>query len=512
MMDLSGLQDADVGDDDVDFSPAKNKSVDGRKMSSENGGSSEGVKLEKTITLLNGITIIVGSIIGSGIFISPVTVLSNSGSTGISVIVWAACGLLSLAGALCYAELGTSIKKSGGDFTYIKMAFGAVPGFMYLWVTMMVSLPCQQAIVSLTFADYVSLPFFTEKECPPPAELRGMLAAFCMVTLTLINGISVRWATRVQDVFTLGKVLALILIIIMGMIELAKGTTSSFENSFNTVAGLSMSASGMAQAMYGGLFAYGGWNFLNFLTEELQNPIRNLPLAILIGLPIVTIIYVLANISYLAVLSPQEMLISDAVALAFGEKTLGVASVIIPISVAMSTFGGVNGLLLASSRLNFSGARDDNLPQMLGMIHVQQRTPLPALMFTCLVSLMYLFVSDIGQLLNYFSFVTWTSIGISISGMVYMRWSEPDLDRPIKIPCILPVLFVFVCVFLVVFGAIGQPVDTLIGFAISLSGIPIYFIGIYWENKPAWMLNFIDSTTVLLQKTLLVVPQNLKQD
>lgn len=176
-MDNSGFQ-SSVEEPDVDFSPAE--SVDGRRKSSEIDGSSEGVKLEKTITLLNGVTIIVGSIIGSGIFISPITVLSNSASTGISVIVWAACGLLSLAGALCYAELGTSIKKSGGDFTYIKMAFGAIPGFMYLWVTMMVSLPCQQAIVSLTFADYVSLPFFTEKECPPPAELRGMLAAFCM--------------------------------------------------------------------------------------------------------------------------------------------------------------------------------------------------------------------------------------------------------------------------------------------------------------------------------------------
>ena len=172
-----------LGEIDVDFAPSifeDSKVKRPSEVSADVNGSAEGVKLERTISLLNGVTIIVGSIIGSGIFISPVTVLSNSGSVGVSVIVWAACGMLSLAGALCYAELGTSITKSGGDFTYIKTAFGAVPGFMYLWVTIMVSLPCQQAIVSLTFADYVSLPFFPEKECPPPSELRGILAAFCM--------------------------------------------------------------------------------------------------------------------------------------------------------------------------------------------------------------------------------------------------------------------------------------------------------------------------------------------
>ena len=153
----------------------------GRRGSSPtDSDSASNVKLLRKVTLLNGVTIIVGSIIGSGIFISPVSVLTNSGSAGLSLVVWAAGGLLSLIGALCYAELGTTLTKSGGDFTYIRTAFGSLPSFLFLWGTMMVNFPCLLAVVSKTFADYVSLPFYPEKECPPPALLRGLLAGFCL--------------------------------------------------------------------------------------------------------------------------------------------------------------------------------------------------------------------------------------------------------------------------------------------------------------------------------------------
>ncbi|XP_022094292.1 large neutral amino acids transporter small subunit 1-like isoform X2 [Acanthaster planci] len=492
---------------------SENHSVKGSdKMSlySNSGSSSvvSDVKLLRKVSLLNAVTVIVGSIVGSGIFISPVGVLANSGSAGSSVLIWAACGAISLVGALCYAELGTTLSESGGDFTYIRTAFGSLPGFLYLWVTMMVAFPSQQAIIALTFANYVSLPFYPEPECPPSIELRSLLAAVCLVTLTIINGFSVRMATRVQDVFTLGKMLALILIIVMGIIELTKGTTTSFQNSFDTVPGLEVSASGIAQAIYAGLFAYGGWSNLNFLTEELQNPNRNMPLAIIIAVPVVTTVYVLANISYLAAMSPQELLISPAVALTFGEKVLGAAAVIMPVSVALSTFGAVNGMLMASSRLSFVGARSESLPQVLGMIHVGQETPLAALAFMCFMSLMYLFAADIGQLLNYFNFVFWTGVGVSITGMLFLRWRRPDLERPLKVPWILPVIFVLVCIFLVVFGTIGQPMDTLIGLCISLTGVPVYFFGVYWTSKPKWLLGLIDAATVAIQRTLLLAPEH----
>ncbi|XP_072024464.1 Y+L amino acid transporter 2-like isoform X3 [Amphiura filiformis] len=465
------------------------------------------IGLQREIGLLNGVTIIVGCIIGSGIFVSPKSVLEYAGSVGMSMVVWTVSGVFSLIGALCYAELGTTIMKSGGEYSYILDAFGPVMAFLLLWVTLIIINPTGQAIVALVFAFYCIQPFYPDPDCPPPDLFVRLAAVSCIMLLTFVNCWSVPWATKVQDVFTVAKVLALIVIIASGLIWIFMGHTENFENAFEG----SASGESIALAFYGGLFAYAAWNYLNYLTEEIKNPQKNLPWAIAISVPLVTLIYVLANVAYFAVLTPEELMASNAVAVTYGEKLFGPMAWIMPVSVALSTFGGVNGGCLSLSRLFFVGAREGQLPAVMAMIQVKRKTPLPSLIFTCILTILYVFVKRIETLLNYFSFMTWLAIGAAVAGQIYLRWRRPDLPRPIKLPIILPIIFVLACLFLVIMGPVAAPMDTLIGLAITLTGFPVYFIGIYWESKPKWLLNAIKKCTIFCQKTFLIVSQEKEE-
>ncbi|VDP83294.1 unnamed protein product [Echinostoma caproni] len=279
-------------------------------QSTSEAGDSE-VQLKRELSLLNGVTIVVGTIIGSGIFVTPKGVLEFSGaSVGISIMIWIACGIISLLGALCYAELGTTITRSGGDYAYIKEAFGDIPAFLQLWVNLIIIRPTAQAIVSLTFAYYALQPIFPS--CSPPQLAVQLLAALCITLLTWINVMKVRWAARIQDMFTAAKLLALSLIIVTGAVLLGMGKVENFDDLFTLHKPIS--ASDVSLALYSGLFAYAGWNFLNLVTEELKDPGKNLPRAIYISVAVVTVVYVLSNVAYFTLLRPVEILDSNAVA------------------------------------------------------------------------------------------------------------------------------------------------------------------------------------------------------
>ncbi|XP_032892388.1 asc-type amino acid transporter 1 [Amblyraja radiata] len=185
----------------------------------------ERVALKKEIGLPSACAIIVGNIIGSGIFISPKGVLEQVGSVGLALLVWALAGLVTAVGALCYAELGVTIPQSGGDYAYVKEVFGGLPGFLVLWSALLVIYPTTQAVMALTFASYVLQPVFPA--CVPPYIASRFLAALCLSLLTWVNCSSVRWVTRVQDLFTAGKLLALGLIIVMGLVQICKVMFSS---------------------------------------------------------------------------------------------------------------------------------------------------------------------------------------------------------------------------------------------------------------------------------------------
>ncbi|XP_038069992.1 large neutral amino acids transporter small subunit 1-like [Patiria miniata] len=492
----------------TDFAPAS-PGPDSKPANGQPVSDSDLVRLKPKISLFNGVTIIVGIIIGSGIFISPQIVLGFTKSVGLSLLVWSACGVFSMIGALCYGELGTMITMSGGDYAYILVAFGGLPAFLLLWVTVVIIRPTAQAVVAMTFANYILQPFFTSEDCPPPTSAVKLLACCCVLILTFVNCLSVKAATRVQDVFTASKVIALLLIIVAGLVHLFLGNTENFENSFE---GSTTSVGDIVLALYSGLFAYGGWNYLNFVTEELVNPYRNLPRAIVISVPLVIVVYVLANVAYFSAMSTAELTASKAVAVTFGFKLLGPMAWIMPVAVALSTFGGVNGLLLTGSRIYFVGARNGHLPEALAMISVRWKTPMPSLILTCCLTLLYMPAQNIIQLINYFSFVTWLATGSAIAGQLFLRWKRPEMARPVKVPIALPIIFLIMCLFLVIMGFVAAPIDCLIGSAIICTGFPVYFFGVYWTSKPDWLVNFIHNATYKMQKFLVVVAEEKKLD
>ncbi|XP_029380128.1 large neutral amino acids transporter small subunit 2 isoform X2 [Echeneis naucrates] len=298
----------------------------------------------------------------------------------------------------------------------------------------------------------------------------------------------------------------------MGILQICKGHYYWLEpvHAFETFRDYDVGH--VALSFLQGSFAYGGWNFLNYVTEELVDPYRNLPRAIFISIPVVTFVYVSANVAYITAMSPQELLASNAVAVTFGEKLLGVMSWIMPISVALSTFGGVNGSLFTSSRLFFAGAREGHLPRLLAMIHVSRCTPIPALLFTLISTLLMLCTSDIYTLINYVGFINYLFYGVTVAGQIVLRIKQPDMYRPIKVSLIWPVIYLLFWAFLLVFSLYSEPVVCGIGLAIMMTGVPVYFLGVYWDNKPQCFDTIIGKMTHLCQKLCSVVYPNTAEN
>lgn len=466
----------------------------------EEGG---GVALKKEIGLLSACGIIVGNIIGSGIFVAPRGVLAHSGAVGPSLLIWALSGAVTALGALCYAELGVALPRPGGDYAYVGHAFGGLAAFLRLWISVLVIYPTNQAVIALTFSNYVLQPLFPT--CGTPESAQRVLAAACLLLLTWVNCSSVRVATRVQDVFTAGKLLALALIVGAGAVLIIQGEHHWLQPGPAFTFWAPPQVGSLFLACLQGSFAYGGWNFLNYVTEELQEPHRNLPRAISISIPLVTFLYVAANVAYLAAMSPQEILQSDAVAVTFGEKVLGPMAWVMPFAVALSTFGGVNGSLFTCSRLFYAGAREGHLPALLAMIHLRRHTPVPALLVTCVSTLLMLVTGDIYTLINYVGFVNYLWYGVTVAGLLLLRWREPELPRPIKVNLLYPILYLIFWGALLLFSAWSEPLVCGIGLAIMATGAPVYLLCVRGGHRPPAIQRAMASATKFGQRLLLVV-------
>lgn len=456
------------------------------------------IKMKKQLGLMEGVAIILGIIFGSGIFISPKGVIKEVSAVGTSLVIWVLCGLLSMIGALCYAELGTAIPKSGGDYAYIYEAYGSLPAFLYLWDAVFIFVPSTNAIMGLTFASYVLQPFFSG-DCTIPETGLQLLAAVTICALTFINSYDVKSTTKMQNVFMFTKIAALAIIIIVGVVWMFMGNLENFEKPFENT---ETDPGKLSVAFYSGIFSYAGWNYLNFMTEELKDPYKNLPRAIYISLPLVTIFYVFANMAYLAVLTPQQMIASKAIAVTFGDKVMGWGAWILPIMVAISAFGGLSVHIMTSSRMCFVGARNGHMPSFLAQINVKHFTPAPALSFLALLSLVYLGF-DVYSLITYSSIVESFFIMLSVSAVLYFRYTRPNIERPIKVQLWIPVLFILICAFLIIVPCYVAPMEVGLGILITLTGIPFYYVGVAWKDKPKKFREWNQRITRCLQKLFL---------
>lgn len=473
------------------------------KLGNAENSKSGVVGLERKLGLVSGISLIIGTMIGSGIFASPRFVMENSGSVGLTLIVWSLCGVLAMFGALSYAELGTMIPLSGAEYAYLLEAFGALPAFLYSWTSVIVLKPSQVAIICLAFGAYVIEPIFAG--CGDRADLQPivkLLAALAIGIILFVNCASVKWASRMQIVFTVFKMVAIVMLIITGVVRLGQGFTESFENSFS---GTTNRIGIIGFAFYNGLWAYDGWNNLNYVTEELKNPRRDLPWSIMIGIPLVTVCYVLVNIAYLTVLSPAEILTSSAVAVTLADRLYGVMAWVIPIFVASSTFGAANGSAFGGGRLVFAAARQGHLPKFLAMVHTKRHTPLPAMLFTSIIAWIMLLPdsSSFETLINYFSFAAWVFYGVTVSALIWLRYKKPQAERPYRVPIVIPVIVVLASIYLVIAPFYEAPLGSLYCVIFILAGIPFYLVFVRFNHVvPKWFFRGIAKGTYQLQKVL----------
>ncbi|KAM4615668.1 cystine/glutamate transporter [Polymixia lowei] len=463
------------------------------------------VHLRRTIGLLPAVSFIIGTVVGSGIFIAPKGVLMNSGSVGLSLVVWGLCGILSLFGALCYAELGTSFTKSGGHYTYLLETLGPLPAFLRLWVEFLFVRPAVASYVSLAFGRYVVEPFFTP--CAAPTVLIKLVSILGVTFVVVVNCWSVTMASRTQVALTFIKMFALVLIIIPGAIALAKGKTENFQNGFEIDA---LTLDRLPLAFYNGLYAYGGWFYLNFVTEEVINPNRNIPLAIIFSMVTVTVFYVLVNVAYYTMMTPDELLLSDAVAVTFANRALqGLASVI-PILVAVSCLGALNGGFFGAPRMLFVGAREGHWPALFSMIHIRRHTPLPAVLLLYPLVVIMVAKGEIFQLINFASFARWFFIALATLGMLIHRYRFPLHPRPFKVPLAIAVTFTVVCFFIVGLSLYSDPWNTGCSCALTLTGVPVYFLTIHRFCVPPRCKRIFNYCSKKLQILLEVAQQEVQ--
>ncbi|KAL7064733.1 hypothetical protein AAHC03_04633 [Spirometra sp. Aus1] len=467
--------------------------------SSMDGNKSDKVALKKEIGLWRGVSIIFGIIVGSGIFVSPVGVLRYSKSVGLSFVMWTVPAVFSLFGALVYAELGVRIPKSGGEYSYILEAFGGLPAFVCMWVTFVVIGGVSCAANSIIFAQFILEPIYPN--CAKPTSAVQIIALLCLLLICAINSYKVKWATRVAVLFTICKMLALLLIIGFGMYYLATGHVQSFQEPFE---GSSTSPGLLALAFYQGFWAFFGWNYLNFLVEEIENPGRNLPLAIAISLALVTGLNIMTNVAYLAVLSPYEMIASGdasvAVAVTFANRAMPWFSLAMPVFVGASVFGSINGEVLSMSRLTFTGAREGHMPTILALVHHTNLTPLPSILAIGILGIAFQFYSDIFALIELVGFAFSLIAALAVCSLLYFRYKDPNARTTFKLPLFFPIAFLLGDLFILILTIYQQPRESLSNLILILSAIPIYIVGISWKRKPKSWTRFMYKLTIFLQK------------
>ncbi|GFR82028.1 Y+L amino acid transporter 1 [Elysia marginata] len=400
-------------------------------------------------------------------------------------------------GSLCYSELGTLIPKSGGDYSYVRDAFGDLLAFVYIWVSILLVRPSSLAIMSLTFGTYFAAVFDL---CGSPQIFERLAAVACLLTVMLLNCYSVKlssWATVISTLFKIGS---LLVIVVGGFIKMAQGNTAVLATGFQ---GSTQDPTTVSLAFYDALWAYDGWVNLNTVTEELQKPSKNLPRANIGGVALVILIYLATNIAYFTVMTTTEMLDADAVAVLWGDRVLKQASVLIPITVMISTFGAVNATAFAGGRPVFAAARDGNLPSIFSYIHANKLTPLPSMVFTICLAIVYVFLGSIYSLIDFFSFTAWFFYGMNFVALLVFRVTKPHDKRPYKCPIFIPILMVLISLYLIIAPIIKEPSMGYLYAAIFTAGSVIVYFPLV---KFKFELPFADKLTTYIQLVLQVVP------
>lgn len=429
------------------------------------------------LTLFDSTCLIVGIIIGAGIYQTAPDVAKGTGSAWGTLGIWALGGLLSLCGALCYAELATAYPREGGDYVYLGRAYGAWAGFLFGWAQLAVVRPGDIAVMAFAFATYARALYDPLAHTAFPYG-QQVYAVAATVTLTLVNVLGVREGKWTQNLLTTTKVLGLLFIV--GAAALVNPGLESSRPTHPLPFSL---------ALILVLFTYGGWNEMAYVAAEVRNPQRNIARALLLGVTAVTGLYLLVNGAFLHLLGYAGLAASPAVATEAGAKVLPqTGGFLVSALICLSALGAVNGLIFTGARISYAVGADHRLFQRLGQWHPRLGTPAAALLVqgAIAVALVVLLGSFLNAVL-YTAATVYTFYLATTLAVIVLRRKEPQTVRPFRVPGypFTPVLFAGVCLFLIISAVQYKPWMALGSGVLLLLGLPLWKINCRRMAAPA---------------------------
>lgn len=431
--------------------------------------------LRRTLTERDLIFIVVGTVIGSGIFLTPGGVVRNAGSGGAALAVWIIGGVLSLLGALTFAELGASRPASGGLYVYLRDAFGPLLAFLFGWTMFLVIGAGSLATLAAAFPRYVTV------FVPLSPTAAKIISVAMIAVVAALNSRGTRQSANVQGVATAIKAGVIIL---LSIILIAASPERPPQQWWPETFSFSM-LTGAVTGMIGVLWAYEGWQYVTFSAGEAIDAQKTFGRGIVIGTLLLIFIYVIANIGYFSALGIDGVAGSTRVASDAGGAVIGPwAAQVLAVVILISIFSASNGMMLTLPRLFFAMSRDRLFFAKLAEVHPRFGTPAASIVGTSLWASVLVLSGSFEQLLTYVVFMSWVWFALAALAIFKYRRSEPDAPRPFRCPGypVTPILFVLSAVVIVANTVVSQPVQSLIGLGITALGVPAYM---WWRSRPA---------------------------
>ncbi|MBA2626654.1 MAG: amino acid permease [Gemmatimonadales bacterium] len=436
----------------------------------------------RRLGLFSGVMMVIGGIIGSGIFRNPQVVAQRVHTPGLTLGVWVLGGAVALIGAFVYGELGARFPRAGGGYVYIRDAYGTLPAFLYAWGLLLMVATGAIAAVAVTFANYFIA--LTGLAVAP-----NLLAGAAILLLSAVNYLGVRPGAITQNVFTVLKLAALAVVIGAGVAAAAHWIPAP-AIAVDTTEAPKPLVFALAAALVPVLFSYGGWQQTNYIAEEIIDPVRNLPRALVIGVIGVIVVYLLANYTYLATLGAAGLAASEAPAADAMGSLLGPAGrTFITAGIAVSTFGFLNLVILVSPRVYQAMAADGLFFPQLARLHPRYRTPTAAIVLQSAWAIALLGLGTYGALLDYVVFADWITFAATASTLFVYRARERRGEagagttpfRTFGYP-VTPLLFIAAGIYVVIGSITSNPGNALKGTALLLAGVPVY---LFWKRRTA---------------------------
>ena len=443
--------------------------------------SSSRPELARDLGVSHAVAIVVGTVIGSGIFLVPTEMMQAVGSAKIVYLVWLVGGLLSFFGALTYAELGAMKPQASGEYVYMRDAYGPLAGFLAAWTWFLIAKPASIATLTTgivrVLGTFSAFAFLADNAIRTPFTINygQILAIVATMLITFLNYIGVKKAGEFQLIFTLLKVLIILTIVAAGF-SYSGGTWANFSGSY---AGAKGGIAGFMAALVAALWAYDGWNDLNMVAGEIRNPERDIPIALIAGVAIVGALYILVNAAVQYVLPSSavgatQRPASDAMALVLGPIGAGIVSA----GMALSMFVALNGTIMSGARLPFTMSRDGYFFSALGDVHPRFHTPSAALLVQAGLAIVLLLLG--GSFRQFFSlaiFSEWLFYMLTASTIFVFRHRDPDAPRPYRVwgyPMV-PFLFVLASGVLLYYTFADNVRNSALGCLVILAGIPVFY-------------------------------------